>query len=178
MRCCMIIPNIMIVVGALLIGIGGIIATSGWNKRTVVHQRDGIIRSVAAEMMMNMSIIEDSKFTETDDKKLSKYKVFPKMQTAALAGALASGLFTGEKDRVFLSRAASLNENLLEFNNRLILTQNIMNESPNRIYEFRKGIRDGKTRKSVGVQLIKLMELLLSDYGIKADDTFFVNLDD
>jgi len=174
----MIIPNSMIILGTLLIAIGGIIATSGWNKRTVVHQRNGIIRSVAAELLMNVNIWKNSKFVETDNEKLKEYVVFPRMQTAVLAGALASGLFTEEKDRLFLTRAADLNERLLSFNERLSITENIMNESPNKIHEFRTKLRDGEVRKSVGVKLQKFGKLLLSNYGIKSDDKFFVELND
>lgn len=163
---------------AIFIAVGTLLTTQGWNERTVGHQKKGIIRSVAAELMININIWKDSTFTETDDEKLKKYVVFPRMQTTVLASALSSGLFNEEKDLVFLTRAANLNENLLQFNNRLSITEDMMATSPGRIYKLRKMVRDSNVRKSIGVKLHKFGILLLSDYCIKSDEKFFVNLDE
>jgi len=53
----MVWPNTLIIAGTLLIAIGGIAATYGWNARTEVAQKKGLIRSVAAELLVNLKIV-------------------------------------------------------------------------------------------------------------------------
>jgi len=174
----MMVPNLLIVLGILFIAAGGIIATKGWNARTVATQRNGIIPSVAAETMINAKVFMDPVFTENNEEKLSKFTLFPRMQTAALEGAIASGLFVGDKDRTFLTRAATLNELLADFNQRLSFTEDRMSQNHSEITMLREKLRNGQVRKSLRVKIQKFGELLISDYGIKRDDTFFVRLDD
>ncbi len=171
-------PNLLIALGTLFIAIGGIIATNGWNARTSVAQRRSIIRAVAAESLMNMNVYKDKKFTEENEDQLAKFTMFPRMQTSALEGAIASALFTGEKDREFLTRASRLNERLSDFNQRLSFTEDKMSQKASDIALYRKRIRDGQVRKTLGVELQEFGQLLMSDYGIKHDDSFFVKLDD
>jgi hypothetical protein len=174
----MIAPNLLIACGTLLIAIGGIIATNGWNARTSVAQRRSIIRAVAAESLMNMYVYKDKKFTEEIEDQLVKFTLFPRMQTSALEGAIASALFTGEKDRTFLTRASRLNERLSDFNQRLSFTEERMSQKSSDIALYRKKLRYGQVRKTLGVELQKFGQLLMTDYGIKRDDRFFVKLDD
>ncbi len=63
-------PNTLIIIGTLLLATGGVIATHGWNARTTAQQREGLIQAVAAELMVNLRVVSDSKFTETDAAKL------------------------------------------------------------------------------------------------------------
>ena len=174
----MTVPNLLIVLGTLLIAIGGIIATKGWHARIVATQRNDIIRAVAAETLMNISVFTDPAFTKRSEEELSKFIWFPRMQTVALGGAIASGLFVGEKDRVFWTRAANLHELLADFNQRLSFTGDRMSQKPSEIALFRKKLRDGQVRKNLGVKLQKFGEMLISDYGVKRDDRFFMQLDD
>lgn len=127
---------------------------------------------------MNINIFNDPTFTESDESELAKYAVFPRMQTSALAGVISSGLFVGKKDRLLLTRAMNLLEKLEDFNKRLAITEDITSQEPNKILIFRKKLRDGETRYSIRIRLAKFGELLISDYGIKREDTFFVKLDD
>lgn len=171
------VPNLMILGGTLLIAVGGILATKGWNDRSIVARRNGIIRSVAAELVINSSVLVDPKFTDANDLNLTKYTVFPRMQTAAMTGAIASGLFTGKEDRAFLTHVTSLSEVLDNFNRRLAITEDAMIRNPGEILMWRKDLRDGQTRKGLGLRLAGFAELLIKHYGITADDTFFVKLD-
>ena len=174
----MITSYLLIAFGAVLIALGGFFAQMGWNARTNAIQRNGIIRAVAAETFINVSVFGDPVFTEKNEEELSRFTLFPRMQTAALEGAIASGLFVGEKDRIFLTRAANLNEFLADFNQRLSFTEDRMGRRPTEIAHLRKKLRDGQVRKNLGVKLRKFAELLISDYGINRDDRFFVQLDD
>ena len=173
----MMIPNLMIFGGTLLIAIGGILATKGWHERSVIAHRNGMIRSLAAEWVVNAAVFFDPKFTDTNDANLAKYAVFPRMQTTAITGAIASGLFTGEKDRALLTHITNLSEVLADFNRRLVITEDTMTGNSKDIATWRKKLRDGQTRRSLRPQLAKFAELLISDYGITVDDSFFIKLD-
>ncbi len=76
----MVWPNTLIAVGALLIAIGGVMATHGWNARTEIAQKEGRIRSVAAELLVNLEIVSDLKFVGKDDEQLTKFVVFPRAE--------------------------------------------------------------------------------------------------
>ncbi len=171
-------PNTLIVVGTLLIAGGGIIATHGWNERTNALQRKGLIQAVAAELMVNIQVVSDPKFTETDAARLQEYVVFPRTQTIALEAAIASGQFLAPQDRLLFTRLVNLAELLAEFNNRLSITeaQTASLPSPDRV-AFRAKLRDGKIRATIDEGLKKLGQLLMSDYGIDASAQFFVELD-
>lgn len=171
-------PNLFIIVGTLLIAVGGVVATYGWNARTELAQKAGIVRAVAAELLMNIVVTNDRKIIETDEKKLSAFVMFPRVQTAALEGAIASGLFLEEKDRLFLTRAANLHELLLGFNQRLSFTEEKMSSDPKNAKMFRTQLRDGAVRQQLSLKLKKFGELLISDYRIQETDSFFVKLEE
>jgi len=170
--------NSLIAAGTLLIAIGGIMATYGWNARTDIARKSSIVRSVAAEWVVNTAVIEDEKLSGYDENKLSQFAVFPRMMTTNLGAALASGLFLHEKDRLFLTRAANLHELLLGFNQRLQFTEERMAASSKDIRVFRTKLRDGKVRQQLLIKLTKFGELLISDYGVKSSHIFFVPLDE
>ena len=136
------------------------------------------VRGVAAELLMNLSVIEDPTFVETDEKKLSQFVIFPRMQTTALEGTISSGLFHNKEDRLYLTRAVDLHEKLAGFNLRLGFTESQMESTQRDIALFRTKLRDGEVRKQVMSRLKKLGELLMSDYGVKESDRFFVPLED
>jgi len=173
----MIFANLMIVVGAVFIALGGILATRGWHERTTVAQRNRAIRSVAAEWMVNVSVLRDRKFSDPDDANLAQFVVFPRTQTAAMGGVIASGLFTGKKDRAFLTHVSSLNGALDDFNRRLAITEDTMRGNLRAILTLRKKLRDGSTRTDLLRRLGEFGQLLLNDYGIRAGDEFFISLD-
>ena len=116
-------PNALIGIGTLLIGLGGFIATNGWNAKATASVRDGLIRGAAAELLVNLTIVSDQKFTEQDDAKLAEYVVFPRLQSVALEGAIASGSFLEKPDRLLLTRMTGVRELIHEFNNRLSITE-------------------------------------------------------
>lgn len=88
---------LLITLGAILIALGGILGTYGWQRKSQDDQKTNLIRSVAAEMLLNMNILDDVAYTETNTTKLSKFVVFPRLKTTALEGAISSGLFLQRK---------------------------------------------------------------------------------
>ena len=171
-------PNLLIAIGAILIAAGGYLATYGWNTRSQEAQKSGMVRSVAAEWLINMSVINDPKFAETDERELSQFVIFPRMQLTALEGTISSGLFLNEKDRLYLTRAVDLNEFLTTFNLRLSFTESQMGNNRGDIRSFRTTLRDGATRTQLMIKLKKFGELLMSEYGVKESDRFFVPLEE
>lgn len=113
---------------------------------------------------MNVNIIRGRKYEETNDKKLNEYTVFPRMQTAVLAGALSSGHFTDKSDPNFSTQAFTLNEILVNFNNMLRITENLMATTTNRIH-IRTKVREGLARTSVIQKLLEFGVMLMSEYG-------------
>ena len=174
----MSMPTLLILFGTVLIAVGGILATYGWNARTEEVQKSAMVRSVAAELLMNISVINDPKFTETDENKLSQFVIFPRMQITALESAISSGFFLSERDRLFMTRVVGLHERLNGYNLRLSFTEFQMANNPRNITTFRTKVRDGVTRTQVISKLEIFAKLLLSDYGIKESDVFFVTLEE
>jgi hypothetical protein len=172
------IANIQIVLGTLLVAIGGLGATYGWNSLTLELNKSSMIRSVAAEWLMNASIVNDSKFLEDDEQELSRFVVFPRLETASLEGAVSSGLFLSEADRTFFTQARGLLELSADFNRRLDFTEQRMGDHPTEIKRFRVKLRDGATRRQILCKLSKFGDLLMSDYEVRESDRFFVELDE
>ena len=171
-------PNLLIVIGTILIAAGGLLATYGWNARSQEAQKSGLVRGVAAELLMNLSVISDPKFTETDEEKLSQFVIFPRLQITALEAAVSSGLFLNEQDRLYLTRVVNLRELLNDFNLRLNFTELQMGNNRENITLHRTKLRDGKVRTQVMLKLQKLGQLLMSKYGVKESDRFFVTLEE
>ena len=59
-------PNALIILGTLPIAIGEIIATAGWNARTDIFRRQGLIESVAAESFVNIKVVRSQSYAEED----------------------------------------------------------------------------------------------------------------
>lgn len=171
-------PNVLIGIGTVFIALGGFVATNGWNAKATVSERNGLVRAAAAELMVNIAVISDQKFTEQDDAELAKFVIFPRLQPVALEGAIASAAFLGEKDRLLLTRMTQLLELIHEFNNRLSFTEAQMAANTENILRFRKTLRDGATRNGIKSKLKLFGYLLVSDYNIKESDSFYVKLDE
>ena len=48
----MVLPNFYIILGTLLIAVGGLVATHGWNTRSDVIKKNAMLRSIAAEYLV------------------------------------------------------------------------------------------------------------------------------
>jgi len=169
----------MIVGGTLLIAIGGLLATFGWNSHADDARRHGLVEQIAAELTVNLNVASDPKFVENDPEELKEYVVYPRFQIVALDAAIASGLFLENADRELLTRISGVSELLRDFNNRLNITeaQTAGASQADRVV-WRTTLRDGETRKGIDQRLKSLGALLLQEYGIKEDRQFFVELAD
>lgn len=173
-----IINSWLIILGTLFIAGGGLMATYGWNLRSSkeiqasleqsrIHElelrRLGIIKTVLLEIGGNISIIQLKVFTETDEKKLSKYAVYPRLWTEALSSVIESTLFLEDKSRKLFDGVLKLLSTLTDFNNTLELGNSMTQKaSPIKIAYYRKGIRDGVLMQSVRMGLKELSKTILT----------------
>ena len=153
-------------------------ATYGWVLFSEERQKSAMVKSLAAEWLLNSQAIGDPPLAETDAAKLSQYVIFPRMKIAALEGAISSGLFLEKEDRVFYTRATNLRDIAVDFNLRLSGVESNMVENPGKITEIRTMARDGLTRKQINFKLKKFAELLVSQYGVDGHERFFVTLEE
>lgn len=133
-----------------------------------------MIHYLASEFVMNGEIMLDRAYTESDDSSLSQYIVYPQLQSDALQAALSSCLFGASDDKDLFTCIAGLKEKITDFNRRVTLTQHLMvTAGPRHISQFRKEMRDGKTRGQIVQQLQAFGRLLVEKYGISPNETFF-----
>lgn len=153
----MAFPNLYIILGTLLIAIGGLVATHGWNARSDMIKKNGMLKAVAAEYLVYEAVILDKKFTETNEEDLVKFVVYPRFQTIVLESAISSGLFLEKEDKEFYTRAVNLHEILHELNKRISISEGAMLANANLIKATRVKMRDGKSRKSALVNYPSLV---------------------
>lgn len=164
--------------GTLLVGAGGLVATHGWDLRGDVLRRADMLRAVAAETVMNLAIIADPRFTETDATKVRAFVIYPKLQLAALEGAIAGGLFVGEDDRLLLTRLMDVRQVAEDLNQRLVLWEaEMLRVSPDRRVAYRSEVKDSESLRNVRSALAGLGGLLKDSYGIRGDENFFVKIE-
>jgi hypothetical protein len=162
-----------LLVGTLLVAGGGLLATHGWDSWADLQRRRDVIRAVAAETMLNLSIVTDPKFTEKDPNVLRQFVIYPRFQTAALDGAIASALFAGENDRKLLTHLMAVREQTIDFNQRLGFSESQMARLPNEIAAYRETIREGQVRSKTEGELKALGQVLIDRYGLSPGTTFF-----
>lgn len=175
-------PWAYILIGAIFIGFGGIVATYGWNLITSneaikranderTDRRRAMLRTLAAEVVLNKDILSDRKFTETDPEKLREYAIFPRPQFAGLQTAIASGVFASAEDRELFTAILSLQDLFADFNNRLHIIETEMLLPNANIPGLRSRLRDGallaSTRKGLAV-----FGQLMRKHGINPDEEY------
>lgn len=171
-------PNFYILIGTLLIAFGGLVATHGWNARSDMIKKNGMLKAIAAEYLVYEAVILDQKFTEKNEVELTKFVVYPRFQTIVLESAISSGLFLEKEDKEFYTRAVNLYEILHEFNKRISISEGTMLANANSIKPTRIKMRDGKTRKSALIKLSKFGDLLEKEYEINFKEPYFVALEE
>ncbi len=174
----MTLPNYYIILGTLFIAVGGLMATHGWNMRSDFIKKNSMIKAVAAEYLVYEAVIHDKKFTETDEKKLSKFVIYPRFQTTVLESVIASGLFSGKEDKELFTRAVNLHELIQEINKRLEITESNMMANAQSIKSWREKVRDGALRKSVLAKLVRFADLLANKYRVDFKDICFIPLEE
>ncbi len=163
----------LVLLGALLIGAGGILGTLGWRELENAKRRQALLKTLAAEFMVNAAVVNDRKFHETDEAALRLFVVFPRFQTVGLAAANASGQFVGSDDRKLFTAIVSLHEQLIDANRRFDMAEDAMlNGTPDDRARWRATLRDGRILKAIRADLASF-STLLREAGIPLDARFY-----
>lgn len=144
-------------------------------REAEAKMRDDAIRTLAAELIVNANILSDPIFSETDESKMSQFVMLPRFQTAGLSRVLASGLFASNKDRQLFTQITDLHLALNDINNRLQYTQDKMADKGT-ILRFRKSMANSPALTQLVLKIRALQKLLIKDYGISEDESFYVIL--
>jgi hypothetical protein len=89
---------ILVVGGTILVGLGGLIATLGWNKITAADQRRNAIAGIAREVRLNDRLIKEAvQLIERWPQRSENEGFSPETyRSSHVAGALTSGLLQPE----------------------------------------------------------------------------------
>jgi hypothetical protein len=119
---------LFVIIGALAIGIGGFLTTSGWNRLNQHSQMKSLIIAIAREWEINNTLLKDPLFTSPDENMLGSYRLYPRFKVSALNNALISGLFSSSysKDREFLRIIADYEATISDINSRLNVSDNFV----------------------------------------------------
>jgi hypothetical protein len=170
----MLRANLLIAIGTLLIALGGLVATYGWDMRSSMdtrrmlneraetdraQRRAALIRALGAECLVNTHLLETPPIDEQDPELVTKYVPYPRMHTTALTSAIASGAFASAWDREIFTSIVQIQEHLNEFNDRLNMTETQMTQG--HVEMWRTTLRDGAALDTVRVRLKRFLDLLV-----------------
>lgn len=108
-------PALSIVLGTLMIGLGGLVATLGWESRSAYAARRAMLEVLSAEVHVNERLLNHSVFTEENPELLRVVRVIPAFSDSALRGAIASGAFTRDKDKELLDAILAMENSITYF---------------------------------------------------------------
>ena len=125
-----------------LIAVLAFAATAGWaelSTRTVrteleaaenqrqQNEREAIVKALATELLINRAQFLAPAFADSTKEELSRYAIYPVLQSNAVAAAIASGLFTESEDKELLSTLFFLVAAINLYNNTAKITQDRLN---------------------------------------------------
>jgi hypothetical protein len=86
------------IVGLLLVGLGTLFATKIWNDISTAEQRLNMLKAVAAETMVSLSVARSIVGEKRTDEEVRKFRVYTQIPTGTLEAAMSSGLFVDDPD--------------------------------------------------------------------------------
>lgn len=160
---------LLILGGALLLAVGGILTTLGWNRLKERSQMRTLISAVAREWQLNNKLLtSDPLFTGSDDAALGSHRLYPRLYTTASAGVLASGLFNPEdqRDRKLLRAIADYQEGLRDVNGRLSVSDGFVTSTQDagKIQAHRRHVLESAGFKGLLLQHPQIGGLLKAQY--------------
>lgn len=120
---------LFVMIGAVAIGVGGVLTTLGWNRLSRRSQMKSLIAAIAREWEINDTLLKnDPLFTATDDETLGSHRLYPRFKVSALNNALTSGLFSSSatKDQTLLRAIADYETVISDVNSRLDVSDNFV----------------------------------------------------
>ena len=113
----------LVVGGTILVGLGGLVATLGWNKITAANQRQNAIVGIAREVRLNDRMIKEAiqlieRWTQRSENEAFSFETY---RSSHVAGALTSGLLQPESkaDQELLQALEDYDAAISRFNGAL-----------------------------------------------------------
>lgn len=163
----------VVTVGA--IGTSVIVLQCVQTVKTSRQSQERMVTGLTAELIANNSRMQG--LLHPEEQQRLNFPL-PELQSAVLKGLLASGTFTGEKDKKMLDLLTLLNERVDDFNQRTRATNQIMDRvtSEERLV-WRRKVKESPAYEGTRDTIIKLLRLLVTDYGVDPQRSFFTTLE-
>jgi hypothetical protein len=168
---------LLVIVGAAVIGVGGVLTTLGWNKLSSRSQMMNLLMAIAHEWEINNTLLYmEPLFNSDDDAILMSRCLYPRFKRSAMNNALTSGLFHPSVDdaKRFLRTIADYETVVADVNARLDVSDNLATTSENvvKIGEHRRHLQTSRGFTDFKKQHQKLYELLKTNYPLALKDAF------
>jgi hypothetical protein len=144
-----------------------------------VETRNRLLYSLAAELHVNLNILNDRKFLYTGASS-PKATVYPRLLHAALDQAISSGVFIHELDAKLFKLLYNWAEALNEFNHRLDLTEYrtiVLQPGPTETASWHSQLIQGEVLAQTRRVCTDIAKYLISNYshesGVCAETIFF-----
>ena len=127
------------------------------------ERRKEALIALIHELYMNLGVIKDLKAASRPDK-VNKIHILPRLYLSSLSSAIASGMFTGNKDKKLWKLMTSWLQFSTDYNNRLDVTEFNVFSNPSYASEFNKKLTKSVTYNRTFDSLVNLIDHLLHNY--------------
>jgi len=184
--------NLLIFLGTVLIAIGGVTATYGWNKNSssetrkiiasnqmeeMESRKSSMLKAFHAELLNNFHIITSKRINPDNDEELSKFAFYGRLESSVLSSLISSGLFVEKSDRLLLTYLVDLNNRINDLNNRFGYIESTILNRPKSALEYRKAMKESEAIKVTSIRMTNIAKLLEQKYEVDLDASYFYNLD-
>lgn len=164
----------LILIGTVLISLGGIIATYGWNLTARKTERKAkvskVTRALAAECIFNRDVLDDPIITLKGISDSGVRVKYPRLRTVSIHAAISSGMFLEDRagDNMYGLLTTTL-EHLEEFNRILdrretqMLTQRM---TQNEIQALRSGLASTGALKQIREEVQRFGDHVYDKYAL------------
>jgi len=150
---------------ALLAALSAIFADRWTNSR---ERRRELLRVLAHELYMNIGVLNDL-YEIKKDENINRIHVYPRFYTTSLTSVIASGMFTGPKDKKLWKLMNGWLQKSSDFNNRINVSEVQVFSNPVNVQMFNKQITEGKTAIEAKDEFIGLLNIIMTNYKIESE---------
>jgi hypothetical protein len=167
---------LLILLGAMLIGIGGVTTTLGWSILSTRSRMKSLLIGVYREIEINEALLKDPLFKSMDPNLLGSRRLYPRFKTSGVNALLTSGFFSAsrESERNILRAIVNYESIVLDINSRLGVSDNlvVLRADSKTVEEHRNVVRESKAMSDFINQQQKLKELIQKKYRFAASECF------
>jgi len=161
---------LLILVGAISIAVGGVLATLGWKTLDSRSHLRAVISGVAREWEINDTLLRtEPLFTTGDSSILGSHCLYPRFKSSAIDAAISSGLFnpSDPNQRLALRILADSEATISDVNARLAVSDNFVLSTTDQVAIADHRVVVTKSAGMVGFmkEHTKLKELLEKQYA-------------